>query len=98
DARADDGLLDLLVASPQTWRDKVALTAKVLTRRDRSAKLLDRFTARSVEIEIAEPEAYQLDGDTVGGCLRVRFEVIPGALSLRLPGTPPAPAALAEHG
>jgi len=98
DARADDGLLDLLVASPQTWRDKVALTAKVLTRRDRSAKLLDRFTARSVEIEIAEPEAYQLDGDTVGGCLRVRFEVIPGALSLRLPGTPPAPAALAEPG
>lgn len=96
DARADDGLLDLLVASPQTWRDKVALTAKVLTRQDRAEKLLDRFTARKVEIEIAEPEAYQLDGDSVGACLRVRFEVIPGALALRLPGTPPAPGSLAE--
>lgn len=85
DARADDGLLDLLVASPRTWRDKVAVTAQVLARRDRDAKLLDRITARKVTISIEEPEEYQLDGDTGGTCREVTFEVMPGALTIRLP-------------
>lgn len=88
DARPDDGLLDLLVASPRTWRDKVAVTAQVLTRHDRSAKLLDRITARKVQITIEEPEEYQLDGDSSGTCRKVTFEVAPGALTMRLPRQP----------
>ena len=36
DARADDGLLDVLVASPRTVRDWVRLTTQVLTRRKRT--------------------------------------------------------------
>jgi len=88
DARADDGLLDLLVASPRTWRDKIAVTAQVLTRHDRDAKLLDRITASKVEIEIEDPEEYQLDGDSGGTCRRVTFEVVPGALTIRLPRRP----------
>lgn len=94
DARADDGVLDLLVASPRTWRDKVSLTAKVLARKDRSNEQLDRITAQKVEITIAEPEDYQLDGDTIGSCRRVVFEVVPGALALRMPS--PEQAAVGE--
>lgn len=85
EAKPDDGLLDLLIASPKNWRDKVSLTAKVLTRQDRKADPLDRITARKVEISIDGEEEYQLDGDTIGSCRRVVFEVVPGALALQMP-------------
>ena len=44
DAKADDGLLDVLVASPRTARDWVRLTTQVLTRRAAHDPQLDRLT------------------------------------------------------
>lgn len=85
DARADDGLLDLLVASPRGVRDWVKLTTHVLTRQRREDEQLDRLTARKVSIEVSPGDHYQLDGDTVGECSRLEAEVVPGALVLRSP-------------
>ncbi|MGD7788999.1 diacylglycerol kinase family protein [Propionibacteriaceae bacterium Y1700] len=84
DARADDGLLDLLVAAPDTWRQKVSLVAKVLTRRDRQAGGLDRVTASKVVIEVEDEQQFQLDGDNVGLVRRLECEVVPGALTIML--------------
>lgn len=85
DARADDGLLDLLVASPRGVRDWVKLTTHVLTRQNRQDAQLDRVTASKVSIEVSPGDHYQLDGDTVGECSRLEAEVVPAALVLRAP-------------
>jgi diacylglycerol kinase (ATP) len=85
DARADDGLLDVLIASPRTFRDWVRLTTRVLTRRRQPDDQLDRLTGRKVTISVEERDQFQLDGDTVGECSTLTAEVVPGALRLRVP-------------
>ncbi|HEY5821947.1 MAG TPA: hypothetical protein VIT20_08220, partial [Propionibacteriaceae bacterium] len=87
DAKPDDGLLDLMVASPRTARDWVRITTQVLTRQRREDAQLDRITGRKVTIEVEESDQYQLDGDTVGVCTSMVAEVVPGALTLRVPRT-----------
>ena len=85
DARADDGLLDVLVASPRGLRDWVRLTTQVLTRQKRTDRQLDRLTGRKVSIKVDGRDQYQMDGDTVGECSSMTAEVRPGALRLRVP-------------
>ncbi len=85
DAKADDGLLDLIVASPRTARDWVRITTRVLIGARRPDKQLDRFVGRRVTIKVEERDHYQLDGDTVGECNTMVAEVVPGALTLRVP-------------
>ena len=104
-ARADDGLLDLLVASPRGMRDWVRLTTQVLTRQTRTDRQLDRLTGRKVSIKVDGRDHYQMDGDTVGECSTMTAEIRPGALRLRIPrdsalarppqNDPPVEAALA---
>ena len=84
-ARADDGMLDVLVASPRALRDWVRLTTRVLTRRHQPDDQLDRLRGRRVTITVEERDQVQLDGDTVGNCNRLTAEVVPGALQLRVP-------------
>jgi diacylglycerol kinase (ATP) len=84
-ARADDGMLDVLVASPRTLRDWVRLTTRVLTRRPKPDDQLDRLRGRRVTITVEERDQFQLDGDTVGECNRLTAEVVPSALLLRVP-------------
>jgi diacylglycerol kinase (ATP) len=105
-ARADDGLLDLLVASPRRVRDWVRLTTQVLTRQRRTDRQLDRLTGRKVSIKVDGRDHYQMDGDTVGECSTMTAEIRPGALRLRVPrdsaqasspqNDPPVEAALAR--
>jgi diacylglycerol kinase family enzyme len=84
-ARADDGRLDLLVASPRRVRDWVRLTTQVLTRQQRTDSQLDRLTGRRVTIKVDGRDHYQMDGDTVGECSTMTAEIRPGALRLRIP-------------
>nr|WP_294690621.1 diacylglycerol kinase family protein [uncultured Friedmanniella sp.] len=88
DAKYDDGLLDVMVASPRTTTDWVRLTTRVLTRQRRSDEQLDRLTGRKVTITVEERDQYQLDGDTVGECGTMVAQIKPGALTLRVPRTP----------
>ena len=84
-ARADDGKLDVLVASPRTLRDWVRLTTRVLTRRRQPDDQLDRLTGHKVTITVEERDQFQLDGDNVGECNTLTAEVVPSALRLRVP-------------
>ena len=86
-ARADDGMLDVIVASPRTLSDWVRLTTRVLTRRKQPDDQLDRLSGRRVTITVEERDQVQLDGDTVGECNTLTAEVMPGALMLRVPRT-----------
>lgn len=87
DAKYDDGLLDVMIASPRTAADWVRITTRVLTRQRRGDEQLDRLTGRRVTITVEERDSYQLDGDTVGECGTMVAEVLPGALTLRVPRT-----------
>jgi diacylglycerol kinase family enzyme len=91
-ARADDGLLDVLVASPRTLRDWVRLTARVLARRRQPDDQLDRLKGHRVTITVEERDQVQLDGDTVGECNTLTAEVVPAALRLRVPRPANQPA------
>lgn len=85
-AMADDGELDLLVASPRTLRDWARLTSRVLTRRAKASEEgLDLIRAKKVEIVAERRDAFQLDGDTEGHCTRMTAEIQPAALQLMLP-------------
>jgi diacylglycerol kinase (ATP) len=84
DAKPNDGLLDLLVASPRGVSDWIKITTRVMTRQRRTDDQLDRITGRRVRIDVEEGDQYQLDGDTVGRCTSMIAEVQPGALTLRV--------------
>ena len=85
DAKPDDGLLDVLVASPRSAADWVRVTTRVLLRRRRGDAQLDRLTGRRVSITVQAQEPYQMDGDTAGECRTMVAEVRPGALLIRVP-------------
>ncbi|SDS60001.1 diacylglycerol kinase family protein [Microlunatus soli] len=85
DAKPDDGLLDLLIASARKPTDWLRLTAKVLTRRDRDVDELDRITGSKIRIEVAEGDHFELDGDPAGECHTLEAQVLPGALAIRVP-------------
>jgi len=85
DAKPNDGLLDVLVASPRGMSDWIKITTRVLTRQRRTDAQLDRLTGRKVTIRVEERDHYQMDGDTVGECSTMTAEVRPGALTLRVP-------------
>ncbi|HEX6758133.1 MAG TPA: diacylglycerol kinase family protein [Propionibacteriaceae bacterium] len=91
-AHADDGMLDVLVASPRTLRDWVRLTTRVLARRRQPDDQLDRLKARRVTITVEERDQVQLDGDTIGECNTLTAEVVPAALRLRVPRSANEPA------
>ena len=89
DAQPDDGLLDVLVASPRSVRDWVRLVTQVVTRQKRGDDQLDRLTGRRVEITVEPRDQYQLDGDTAGECATLVAEIVPGALTVRVPPVQP---------
>ncbi|GAB3813086.1 hypothetical protein GCM10028820_07240 [Tessaracoccus terricola] len=84
EASANDGILDVLVASPTTRLELTQMASAVITR-TREPESLVRATGRRVRIQLETEQLYQLDGDVIGTASVLDFEVLPGALSLRLP-------------
>lgn len=84
-AQPDDGLLDVVIASPRRLRHWLMLVVALITRRPHDSSRLDQIQGRRVVIELDESEEYQLDGDTVGSCRRLTAEIEPGALRIRAP-------------
>ncbi|SDT07860.1 diacylglycerol/lipid kinase family protein [Microlunatus soli] len=84
-AEPDDGLLDVLVASPKRIRHWIALASRLITGKQRAEDRIDQLTGRRVVVELTEPDEYQLDGDTIGSCRRLVAEIEPGALMIRVP-------------
>ncbi|MDX6322999.1 MAG: hypothetical protein QOF52_2857, partial [Propionibacteriaceae bacterium] len=88
DAKADDGRLDLLIASPRRFRDWLRLISKVLLRRPHQDDQLDRLSGQKVRIAIRGKDVYQMDGDTEGECSTMLAEVVPGAILVKAPDDP----------
>lgn len=84
DARPDDGLLDVLVASPRRVGDWAVMTSHVLVGSP-DAPGAERAQATSVVVETADPVPYQVDGDAAGTCTRLEATIRPGAVLVMVP-------------
>ncbi|MCC2594558.1 phosphatase PAP2 family protein [Tessaracoccus sp. OS52] len=84
EASANDGILDVLVASPSNRVELTAMASAVLAQTS-TPDTLRRETGRTVRIELADEQLYELDGDVIGKASELDFRVLAGALSLRLP-------------
>lgn len=83
DARPDDGLLDLMIASPGRVADWARLGTQILTGRDSEG--FRTTSGARVLIETDEPVPFEVDGDTLGSARRVEAVVEPGALTVVVP-------------
>lgn len=89
DAEPDDGLLDVLVITPERWRDWPGLLVKLLTRQRPTGPQLEHFTCRRVQVQAVRPARRQLDGDLIEPGRQLRATIRPGSLRLRLPKSGP---------
>lgn len=84
DAAPDDGVVDVVIASPERWADWGAITTRILVRAP-DAPGVERAHVRSAVFEADEPVPYQIDGDAMGTCRRLEAQVLPGALLVMTP-------------
>jgi len=86
-ARPDDGWLEVAVTTARNSVEWVQAFGRVATGRpDRSPHT--RITrARRIDIVLAEPMAYELDGGTRGNTTRLVAEIRPAAITICLPPT-----------
>jgi diacylglycerol kinase (ATP) len=85
-AEPDDGMLDVMVASPSRPRHWISVIVRLVTRKQLASDRVDQLVGRRVEVTLDKPDEYELDGDTMGSCQRLVAEVEPGALMVRVPG------------
>jgi diacylglycerol kinase (ATP) len=84
DARPDDGVFDVLVIGDLTKRDLSVTLPKAYAGRHLPHPKAELLRGAVVEIDAPEPLPIQLDGEQPG-TTPARFEVVPGAVRLRVP-------------
>ena len=84
DAQPDDGLFDVLTIGDVTKLDFITTAPKLYRGTHLSHPKIDLVRARVVEVDARERLPIELDGEQVG-TTPVRFEVVPGALRVRVP-------------
>jgi YegS/Rv2252/BmrU family lipid kinase len=84
DARPDDGLFDVVLFGDVTKRDLVLAMPKIYRGTYLPHPKAELLRGAVVSVESDEPIPVQLDGEQPG-TTPVRFEVVPGALRLRVP-------------
>ena len=84
DAEPDDGLFDVLLLGDLTKADLVKTMPKVYKGTHLPHPKAELLRGAAVWVDAAETLPVQLDGEQPG-TTPVRFEVVPGALRLRVP-------------
>jgi YegS/Rv2252/BmrU family lipid kinase len=85
DAEADDGLFDVVLIGDVTKLDFATTSPRLYSGGHVKHPRVDVLRTASLEINSAVPLPVELDGE-VSGTTPVRFEVVPAALRLRVPG------------
>jgi YegS/Rv2252/BmrU family lipid kinase len=85
EAEPDDGLFDVLVIGDVTKRDLLFTLPKSYRGKHLPHPRLEVLRGRVVTVDADEPLPIELDGEQPG-TTPARFEVVPGALRLRVPG------------
>jgi len=84
EAEPDDGLFDVLTIGDVTKLDFVTTAPKLYRGTHLSHPKVDLVRARTVSVDAREPLPIELDGEQVG-TTPARFEVVPGAIRVRVP-------------
>jgi diacylglycerol kinase (ATP) len=84
EAQPDDGLFDVLTIGDVTKLDFMTTAPKLYRGTHLSHPKVDLVRARVVAVDAHERLPIELDGEQVG-TTPVRFEIVPGALRLRVP-------------
>jgi diacylglycerol kinase (ATP) len=92
DARADDGLLDVVLVAPRRAVDWAVLVARGLIGRGRQDHRLRTYQGRSVQIRMRRAHPRQLDGDLIADDAYLAARVEQGALTVRFPRSQAAAA------
>jgi diacylglycerol kinase (ATP) len=85
DASPDDGVFDVLLLGDVTKRDLLLTLPKLYRGTHLPHPKAELLRGRSVTVESDAPLPIELDGEQPG-TTPVRFEVVPGALPVRVPG------------
>jgi diacylglycerol kinase (ATP) len=85
EAEPDDGLFDVVILGAGTMRDLVLTLPKVYRGTHLAHPKIELLRGRAVEVDAPEPVPVQLDGEQPG-TTPARFEIVPRALRLRVPG------------
>ncbi len=88
EAEPDDGVLDVMVVRARGLLDWLRLAWAVLRHREPADAQAETFQARTVDLRVGRDEPRELDGDPIAPGRRMRVEVQPGALIVRVPATP----------
>ncbi|MFJ9348084.1 diacylglycerol kinase family protein [Streptomyces sp. NPDC101237] len=90
DARPDDGLLDLLILDPRGPGGWLRTVGALLPHRGQNGRESggqpEFHTFRRAEFTFESPQPREIDGDPVGSGRRLSVEVVPGALTVLVPG------------
>jgi diacylglycerol kinase (ATP) len=84
DAQPDDGLFDVVLIGDITKRDFMTTAPKIYRGTYLSHPKVELVRSRAVAVDAPERLPIELDGEQVG-TTPVRFEVVPGALRVRVP-------------
>lgn len=84
DAEPDDGQLDVLLIGDVTKRDLLFVLPKTYRGRHLPHPRLEILRGQVITVDADEPLPVELDGEQPG-TTPARFEVVPGALRLRIP-------------
>lgn len=84
DASQDDGLYDVVLIGDVNKLDFLTTAPRLYTGKYLSHPKIDHFRAATVEIDAAEPLPVEVDGEPIG-TTPARFEVVPGAVRVRVP-------------
>jgi len=85
EAQPDDGLFDVLLIGDVTKADFATTAPKLYRGTHLSHEKVELEKARVVVVDAAETLPIELDGEQVG-TTPARFEIVPGALRVRVPG------------
>ncbi len=88
DAVPDDGLLDVLLLGDLTKRDLLLTLPKTYRGKHLPHPKAELLRGRVVTVDADEPLPVELDGEQPG-TTPVRFEIVPGALRVRVPALLP---------
>lgn len=84
DAEPDDGVLDVVALRPRNLRDWARVLLRLASGSARQDEVLQRWTAHSLEVTSTQPVEAQLDGEPAGAVRRLRIEVEPATLVVRV--------------
>lgn len=83
EAQSDDGRLDVAVLSAKRLREWASVGFRLMTNRPQRSDLVARFTGVEIEVRLARPMPYELDGEGRDPVTTLRFGIEPSALTVR---------------